>query len=242
MIIFGTRRHESVVDRVLEYCPVHRELHDFDLVAVRVKGHLYGVSFGKGRLAGHELQTDLPCGHARAADPIEIASAPAELRHATQLANDRRLREQAHLLSPAERANAIRAGLVQACAATTLDPPDRTVTAELKGSLLKCGGATIAILVLALALESEPLATAFFLAFFATIAYVVIASNRVKKRLRGEALATAAQFALQPLQPTAAELSAAAAWADAQGYREVSKLDLGRLAVPPVRATTNPIA
>ncbi len=45
-IFWGTRRSESVVDTVAEYCPVHRGLQEFDVVAVRTKWHLYRIPVG----------------------------------------------------------------------------------------------------------------------------------------------------------------------------------------------------
>ena len=228
-IFWGTRRTEEPIETVVEYCPVHRDLHEFQLVAVRMKRHLYGVSLGRGRLAGHEIQTDEPCGHVRAVEATVIASAPAELRHAERLAADKELRERAASLDPAERAAALREAVVHVCTATELEPSDRQINAELKKPALIGGGLTGVLLVAAIAFSSTFLAIAFVATMTVSFGYLVVLSEVVKARARKQALVTAARFGIDPLRPTLAELEVAAAWAKDQGYREVKKLDVAQL-------------
>ncbi len=229
-IFWGTRRSESVVDTVAEYCPVHRGLHEFDVVAVRTKWHLYGIPVGKGRLAGHEIHTSQQCGHVRAVDPAAIASAPAELRYAEQLASDAEWRQRGASHDPAHRASALREAMVQLCTATELKPADHQVNAELKKPALIGFGSAVLLLVLAIVLENKFVGAGFAAALLATFIYLVVRSDVIKARRRKEALTAAARFGIEPLRPSRAELEAAAKWAKGQGYDKAKKLDLEQLA------------
>lgn len=230
MIIFwGTRRVDTVVDRVLEYCPVHRGLHEFDVVAVRMKRHLYGIAPGQGRLAGHEIHTDLPCGHVRTVDPAHIAAAPAEVRYADKLAEVAEQERLADSLDPTQRAATLREVMANVCTASEIEPTDKQVNAELKRPALIGFGASVLLLVLAIAFNSTILAVGFGAGVVVTFVVLVALSEIVKVRLRREALATAARFGIDPLRPTRAEVEAAAAWAESQGYARAKKLDIDRL-------------
>jgi hypothetical protein len=61
LIVWGTKRVERELGTVADFCPICREPRAFRLVRVGMAGHVYYVSFGQGKLAGH-LARCLTCG------------------------------------------------------------------------------------------------------------------------------------------------------------------------------------
>ena len=53
-IVWGTRIKRRSVGRVADFCTVCHEYRPFRLVRVGAAGHVYGLSFGGGRLVAHE--------------------------------------------------------------------------------------------------------------------------------------------------------------------------------------------
>ncbi len=66
-IYWGTKTAIRKLGYVADFCPICREIQKFQLSRVGLASHIYGVSFGEGKLVGHqkkclhcgtELQTD----------------------------------------------------------------------------------------------------------------------------------------------------------------------------------------
>jgi len=74
-IIWGTKVVRKRIGFVADFCPICRSPQAFKLSRVGAAGHIYYVSFGNGKLIGHEIQC-LACGTALKTDPGKYASHP----------------------------------------------------------------------------------------------------------------------------------------------------------------------
>ena len=78
-IVWGKKRVERKQGMVADFCPICREVRAFTLIRVGLAGHIYYVSFGQGKLAGHIIRCDT-CGVALRADPTRFATAEKDPR------------------------------------------------------------------------------------------------------------------------------------------------------------------
>lgn len=66
-IFWGTKTVLRKLGYVADFCPICRKIENFQLSRIGVASHLYGASFGKGKLVGHQKKC-LSCGTAFEAD------------------------------------------------------------------------------------------------------------------------------------------------------------------------------
>ena len=78
-IVWGKKRIERKQGMVADFCPICREVRAFTLIRVGLADHIYYVSFGQGKLAGHIIRCDT-CGVALRADPTRFATAEKDPR------------------------------------------------------------------------------------------------------------------------------------------------------------------
>src|SRR5262245_34959788 len=57
-IVWGKKRIEREQGRVADFCPICREVRAFVLIRVGLADHIYYVSFGQGKLAGHVIRCE----------------------------------------------------------------------------------------------------------------------------------------------------------------------------------------
>jgi hypothetical protein len=55
-IVWGTKRVEKKQGLVADFCPICRDVRSFELRRVGLAQHVYYISFGEGKLAGHIIQ------------------------------------------------------------------------------------------------------------------------------------------------------------------------------------------
>ncbi len=73
LIVWGTKRVERDQGFVADFCPICREVRAFHLIRVGLASHVYYVSFGEGKLAGHLIRcTD--CGVSVTVDPTRYST------------------------------------------------------------------------------------------------------------------------------------------------------------------------
>lgn len=68
LIVWGKKKTVRRLGYVAEFCPVCREITPCRLVRIGLTGHLYYISFLKGKLVGHLAQCCV-CGYEQAAEP-----------------------------------------------------------------------------------------------------------------------------------------------------------------------------
>jgi hypothetical protein len=56
IFVWGTKRVEQNKGLVADFCPICRNIRTFQLVRVGMAGHVYYISFGAGKLAGHIIR------------------------------------------------------------------------------------------------------------------------------------------------------------------------------------------
>ncbi len=72
-IVWGTKRVERNQGTVADFCPICREIRPFQLVRVGLASHVYYISFGEGKLAGHIIRC-ATCGVALGVDPTRYST------------------------------------------------------------------------------------------------------------------------------------------------------------------------
>lgn len=78
-IIWGTKRVERDQGTVADFCPICREIRSFRLVRVGMAGHIYYLSFGEGKLAGHIIRCDA-CGVQLSVEPTRFVTTQKDPR------------------------------------------------------------------------------------------------------------------------------------------------------------------
>jgi hypothetical protein len=118
-IVWGTKRVERSRGRVADFCPICREVRAFQLIRVGLASHIYYVSFGEGKLAGHVIRCQ-ECGVRLKTDPARYAATGEDSRAslevlvrdtfprlrevcATRLELEKRIRQTPFSLSTDER-------------------------------------------------------------------------------------------------------------------------------------------
>ena len=66
-IFWGTKTVIRKLGYVADFCPICREIQTFQLSRIGLASHIYGASFGKGKLVGHKMKC-LHCGVALQTD------------------------------------------------------------------------------------------------------------------------------------------------------------------------------
>ncbi len=56
IFVWGTKRVERNLGLVADFCPICRDIRAFELVRIGLAGHVYYISFGQGKLAGHIIR------------------------------------------------------------------------------------------------------------------------------------------------------------------------------------------
>ena|SRR5258708_7684593 len=79
LIVWGKKRVERVVGMVADFCPICREVRAFQLIRVGSAGHIYYISFGAGKLAGHIIRCG-SCAADLAVDPTRYATTEKDSR------------------------------------------------------------------------------------------------------------------------------------------------------------------
>src|SRR6266568_2414364 len=72
-IVWGKKRVERNQGLVADFCPICREVRAFQLMRVGVASHVYYMSLGEGKLAGHIIRCN-ECRVQLAVDPTRYAS------------------------------------------------------------------------------------------------------------------------------------------------------------------------
>ena len=78
-IVWGTKRVERKLGMVADFCPICREVRAFQLIRVGLASHVYYVSFGEGKLAGHVIRCH-ECGVRLKADHARYATTEKDSR------------------------------------------------------------------------------------------------------------------------------------------------------------------
>ncbi len=78
-IVWGTKRVERKRGMVADFCPICRKVRAFELIRVGLASHIYYVSFGEGKLAGHVIRCN-ECGVRLKADPARYAATEKDSR------------------------------------------------------------------------------------------------------------------------------------------------------------------
>ena len=78
-IVWGKKRIERKQGMVAGFCPICREVRAFQLFRVGLATHVYYVSFGEGKLAGHMIRCN-DCGVELAVDPTRYATTEKDPR------------------------------------------------------------------------------------------------------------------------------------------------------------------
>jgi hypothetical protein len=88
-IFWGTKAVIRKLGSVADFCPICREIRNFQISRIGMAGHLYGLSFGQGRLVGHQKICSR-CGVELTADAAIYKDIPKKSQDAgtTQLIND----------------------------------------------------------------------------------------------------------------------------------------------------------
>jgi len=79
LIVWGKKRVERNQGLVADFCPICREVRAFQLIRVGLASHVYYVSFGEGKLAGHIIRCN-ECRVQLAVDPTRYASTEKDSR------------------------------------------------------------------------------------------------------------------------------------------------------------------
>jgi len=82
-IVWGQKRVERKIGMVADFCPICREIRPFQLIRVGLAGHVYYVSFGEGKLAGHIIRCG-ECGLDQSTDPQRYTKAEKDPRVALE--------------------------------------------------------------------------------------------------------------------------------------------------------------
>src|SRR6266581_5496821 len=78
-IVWGKKRVERKQGIVADFCPICREVRAFQLIRVGLATHVYYVSAGEGKLAGHMIRCN-ECGVELAVDPTRYATTQKDPR------------------------------------------------------------------------------------------------------------------------------------------------------------------
>jgi hypothetical protein len=78
-IVWGTKRVERKLGMVADFCPICREVRAFQLIRIGLASHVYYVSFGEGKLAGHVIRCH-ECGVRLKADRARYAATEKDSR------------------------------------------------------------------------------------------------------------------------------------------------------------------
>ena len=78
-IVWGKKRVERNQGLVADFCPICREVRAFQLIRVGLASHVYYVSFGEGKLAGHIIRCN-ECRVKLAVDPTRYATTEKDAR------------------------------------------------------------------------------------------------------------------------------------------------------------------
>jgi hypothetical protein len=79
LIVWGQKRVERSRGNVADFCPICREVRAFQLIRVGLASHVYYISFGEGKLAGHIIRCS-DCGVALSVDPTRYATTEKDSR------------------------------------------------------------------------------------------------------------------------------------------------------------------
>jgi len=73
MIIWGTKRVESKMGFVAEFCPICRVITPFKVIRIGMTSHIYYISYGKGKLVGHIAECQV-CQTVKTVNPTGYAA------------------------------------------------------------------------------------------------------------------------------------------------------------------------
>jgi hypothetical protein len=73
LIVSGTKRTEKKLGLVADFCPICRDVRAFKLFRIGLASHIYFISFGGGKLAGHRIQC-IDCNTCLSVDPTKYAA------------------------------------------------------------------------------------------------------------------------------------------------------------------------
>ena len=227
LIVWGTKRIEKKLGQVAEFCPICRLIRPFRLIRVGLASHVYYVSFGSGKLAGHLLQC-LECGVSLPTDPTIFSSVEKrttlELEELIQQTHPRlretcaarldleaQIRRTPGVLSPEERAAALLepfrllSPLVEARWARSSEM-DKPAGLGCAGTLLGC--VLLVVIVSALHKTMSDSDTGIVALFFGlgTI-YTFVQIHFAPARYLRQKIVPPLARALDPLDPTQPELA-----------------------------------
>ena len=247
MIIFwGRKTIRRKKGYVADFCPLCRTPNSFLLERVGSAGHIYGISFGEGKLVGFE-RTCQECGIAFAADPntyVSFLKKPASLNELViqtfpnlrvvlreRLALEEKIRQSPKTLAREERDALIRSPFLLLSA--KVEKRFSAVHID-KGVGLSMIAALALVLVgleglkpIAPPDSQAELITIFFATGLSIVVWQIVMSG--KRFMRRQIVPLLAK-SLRPLQPSEPELAAALSELKKSKYKIGKKLKLEDLA------------
>jgi len=243
-IVWGKKVVYRRLGYVADFCPLCREPRAFEVRRVGLASHVYYVSFGEGRLAGHE-RTCRSCGAVLRADPARYAAvSPAEqpleslvaqtfpgLRQALKdrLALEERIRADPAAVSPEERRALVREPFL--LLSPKVERRFATTHLDKETGLALVAALALCVLGPALAARAWPNAAgeAFVACLALAAALVVWQVAGSSRRFLSRSVIPALTTALRPLRPGEQELRAALEELKQQGQKLGKKLRLSDL-------------
>lgn len=240
LVIWGTKRVNTRLGYVADFCPICRDLQVFKLKRVGMAGHVYYISFGEGKLVGH-VRTCAVCSvdlNAEAAHYREISPErrpAAELaplthpewkrRHEARLALERELKSAFGKVSAEDRAWLLREPFHLLSPAVE----ERFSASRFDGRTLLAVVAAFLLIGIASALgESVPAADVFIvsLGWLGALGLVGWQLWTISRRWFQSKIFPILVPALRPLRPTRAELEQILKELKSQGHKIGKKLPL----------------
>ena len=248
-IIWGTKRVEKKQGLVADFCPVCRDVRAFYLLRVGMAGHVYYLSFGEGKLAGHIIQCT-QCQLRLAVNPMQYASVETHGRstdiealvrttfpklrevYAKRLALEAQCRRTPTTLTPDERASLLiepfqllNAGVEARIKNTRLDK---------QSGLGFLGTLIVPLVLLSIAVSlREPLQEQMLaiagITFLVGLLYTFVQLGLGPQRFVRNQVVPSLARALDPLEPTPDELTACLKKCQTAGLRIGKKLKLPHL-------------
>jgi hypothetical protein len=228
LIVWGTKRVERKLGMVASFCPICREVRAFQLIRVGLASHVYYVSFGEGKLAGHEIHCQ-ECGVRLKADFARYAKTEKDTRvdievlvrdtfpklrevYAERLEQEKRIRQSPSSLSADERQYCLMEPfillnpLVERRFASSTEM-DRQSGLGCLATVLIGGGLFFGSLAFHGPLQDKILVTAAILFGMGTL-YTFVQMHLGPKRFFAARLQAPLVKALKPLRPTREDVAA----------------------------------
>lgn len=228
VFVSGSTTVRRTVQQVVDYCPLHRGLHPFDLIDVRSTGHLYGIRLGSGRHLGHELRS-ATCPHVRVVDPTHMLD-PPQLRHRDRLQLEQRLRASPESVPIDVRRRLLHEAVVEiARVQANHGGSDVDVSLVRREMFATVMTATVGFVIGVIFQVGTLMAFGILGGVLGVLACLVLADVRSRLRVR-RGIAETAITAIRPLAVGEEDVTSAVAWARSQGFDGAKRIDVGAVA------------